>query len=30
MMNGEIQDMFDAMLTAERAEKLGELATAIE
>ncbi len=30
MMNGDIQDMFDAMLTAERAEKLGELANAIE
>ncbi len=30
MMNGEIQDIFDAMLTAERAEKLGELAGALE
>lgn len=30
MMNGEIQDIFDAMLTAERAEKLGELATALD
>ncbi len=30
MMNGDIQDMFDAMLAAERAEKLGELATALD
>ncbi|HOS44306.1 MAG TPA: peptide chain release factor 1, partial [Armatimonadota bacterium] len=28
MMNGDIQDIFDAMLAAERAEKLGELAGA--
>jgi len=30
MMNGEIQDMFDALLAAERQEKLGELAAALE
>ncbi|MEI7834462.1 MAG: peptide chain release factor 1 [bacterium] len=30
MMNGDIQEMFDAMLAAERAEKLGELATALD
>lgn len=30
MMNGEIQDIFDAMLTAERTEKLGELAGALD
>jgi peptide chain release factor 1 len=30
MMNGDIQDIFDAMLAAERAEKLGELATALD
>ena len=30
MMNGEIQDIFDAMLAAERTEKLGELAGALE
>lgn len=29
MMNGDIQQVFDAMLTAERAEKLGELASAL-
>jgi peptide chain release factor 1 len=30
MMNGDIQEMFDAMLAAERAEKLGELAGALD
>jgi len=30
MMNGDIQDIFDAMLAAERAEKLGELAGALD
>jgi peptide chain release factor 1 len=30
MMNGDIQDIFDAMLAAERTEKLGELAGAME
>ncbi|MHB9026000.1 MAG: peptide chain release factor 1 [Armatimonadota bacterium] len=30
MMNGEIQEIFDAMLAAERAEKLGELAGALD
>ncbi|MHB9130259.1 MAG: peptide chain release factor 1 [Armatimonadota bacterium] len=30
MMNGEIQDIFDAMLSAERSEKLGELAGALD
>jgi len=30
MMNGDIQEMFDALLTAERQEKLGELAGALE
>jgi peptide chain release factor 1 len=30
MMNGDIQELFDAMLSAERAEKLGELASALE
>ena len=30
MMNGEIQDIFDSMLAAERAEKLGELAGALD
>lgn len=30
MMNGDIQEMFDAMLAAERTEKLGELAGALE
>ena len=29
IMNGEIQDVFDAMLAAERTEKLGELAGAL-
>ena len=29
MMNGDIQQIFDAMLAAERAEKLGELANAL-
>lgn len=28
MMNGDIQEIFDAMLTAERTEKLGELSSA--
>ena len=30
MMNGEIQEIFDAMLAAERADKLGELAGALD
>ena len=30
MMNGDIQEMFDALLTAERQEKLGELAGVLE
>jgi peptide chain release factor 1 len=30
MMNGDIQEMFDALLAAERAEKLGELAGALD
>ena len=30
MINGDIQEMFDAMLAAERTEKLGELAGALE
>ncbi|MHB0936281.1 MAG: peptide chain release factor 1 [Armatimonadota bacterium] len=30
MMNGDIQEMFDALLAAERQEKLGELAGALE
>jgi len=30
MMNGEIQDIFDALLAAERQEKLGELAGALD
>ncbi len=30
MMEGDIQEIFDAMLAAERAEKLGEFAGAIE
>jgi len=30
MMNGDIQEMFEALLAAERQEKLGELAGALE
>ena len=30
MMNGDIQEIFDALLAAERAEKLGELAGALD
>ena len=30
MMNGDIQEVFDAMLAAERADKLGELAGALD
>ena len=30
MLNGEIQEIFDGMLAAERAEKLGELAGALD
>jgi peptide chain release factor 1 len=30
MMNGDIQEMFDALLSAERTEKLGELAGALD